>query len=72
MAELVTAYLERDLPLHKRVSARLHLLLCTACTRYFDQMRRTIRLLREGPAPVLAAAREDTIIDAVESRTPRP
>jgi predicted anti-sigma-YlaC factor YlaD len=72
MSELVTDYLEGDLPLHKRVSARVHLLLCTACTRYFDQMRRTIRLLRAAPALALAPDREDAIMRAIESRPDAP
>jgi anti-sigma factor RsiW len=70
MAELVTDYLEGDLPLYKRLAARLHLALCTACTRYYDQMRRTIGLLREAPAPPLPPEREDGLLDAVRSGRP--
>jgi predicted anti-sigma-YlaC factor YlaD len=45
MAELVTDYLEGSLSLPRRVSARVHLLCCEACRHYFDQMRKTVRLL---------------------------
>lgn len=46
MSELVTDYMEGALPLRMRMAAKLHLLRCPACTRYFDQMRRTVALLR--------------------------
>lgn len=45
MSELVTDYLERELPLGVRAAAGWHLVLCPACRRYYEQMRRTIRLL---------------------------
>ena len=45
MSELVTDYLEQALPLPFRLRARVHLLLCPACRRYFAQMRQTARLL---------------------------
>jgi anti-sigma factor RsiW len=70
MAELVTDYLEGVLPLHRRLTARLHLFLCSACTRYFDQMRRTIGLLRGAPTPELPAEQEDVLIQAVRSGLP--
>jgi anti-sigma factor RsiW len=70
MAELVTDYLEGDLPFYRRLPARLHLLLCLACARYFDQMRRTISLLREAPAAVLPVEREDVLIQSVRSGLP--
>ena len=47
MAELVTDYLEGDLPWYRQVAAWLHLQACEACTNYFGQMRRTIALLED-------------------------
>jgi anti-sigma factor RsiW len=70
MAELVTDYLEGDLPWHRRVAARLHLFVCSACTHYFDQMRRTIALLRNVPAPVLAKPNEDALIQRLGTTLP--
>lgn len=49
MAELVTAYLDGALAWPVRMSATVHLRQCTACRHYFDQMRRTVRLLSEQP-----------------------
>ncbi len=66
MSELVTDYLERAVSLRTRLDMRWHLLRCDACRRYYDQVRRTVRLLGSGtPRPparvteegVLAAAR---------------
>lgn len=70
MAELVTDYLEGDLPWYRRIAARWHLLLCSACTHYFDQMRRTIGLLRLGRAASLSAEQEDVLIRSVTSGLP--
>ena len=66
MSELVTDYMERATPVRMRAAMWWHLVRCEACRRYFDQMRRTVRLLgspRAGLPPhtteeaVLAAAR---------------
>ncbi len=54
MSELVTDYLDGALPLRARLEARMHLFLCTACQRYFEQIRQTVRLL--GGAPLVAPA----------------
>ncbi len=70
MAELVTGYLEGDLPPHRRLTARLHLFLCTACRNYFDQMRRTVGLLRQAPAPMLSAERKAALVEAVSVGLP--
>lgn len=57
MSELVTDYLERTLPLRRRLEASWHLFLCPACQRYYTQMRQTVRLLagRRLPPPDSAA-----------------
>jgi predicted anti-sigma-YlaC factor YlaD len=62
MTEQVTDYLEHALPLRRRLAARLHLALCSACTHYFDQMRRTAALLRSRRPPPPAGAVEDEIL----------
>jgi hypothetical protein len=66
MAELVTDYLEGGLTIRAWLAARLHLLLCGACTRYFDQMRRTIALLRRGEPAAPSRDVEDRILRAIE------
>jgi hypothetical protein len=57
-AELATDYLEQALPARDRLVVELHLVYCTDCVNYLDQMRTTWRLagtLNAGdvPAPVL-------------------
>ncbi len=68
MAERVTDYLEGALSASSRLGTRMHLFICPSCRRYFDQMRKTIRLLADAPpAPppdgvaekVIAAVRRD-------------
>jgi hypothetical protein len=51
MAELVTPYLEHAMTPRMRFAAWLHLILCAACRRYVEQVRRTIRFLGAGPLP---------------------
>ena len=43
--ELVTDYHERALPAGERIRVEQHLLVCSACTRYDEQMRAMIRVL---------------------------
>jgi len=66
MSELVTEYLERAAPPRRRFDMWWHLCRCPACRHYYDQVRRTVRLLGSfRPAPpdsatdarVVAAAR---------------
>jgi predicted anti-sigma-YlaC factor YlaD len=49
MSELVTDYLERAVSRRKRLDMWWHLVRCEACRRYYDQMRRTVGLLRRLP-----------------------
>jgi predicted anti-sigma-YlaC factor YlaD len=67
MSELVTDYLERATSVRTRLDMWWHLVRCEACRRYYDQMRRTINLLRSiaanppeigTEADVLTARRE--------------
>lgn len=46
VANLSSDYLNHDLPWRRRMAVRLHLLMCTGCTRYYEQMRATLAMLR--------------------------
>lgn len=67
MSELVTDYMERAVSRRVRVDMWWHLVRCGACRRYFDQVRRTVRLVATGANPpddgaadsVVAAFRDD-------------
>ena len=62
MSELVTDYLEHALPPRAWLGARWHLVLCPACRHYYDQMRRTIRLLARQPLPPPSPAAEADLL----------
>jgi predicted anti-sigma-YlaC factor YlaD len=53
MTELSTDYLERTLGWRRRLAVRWHLALCSMCRAYYDQLAKTLRLLRgrslDGP-----------------------
>jgi predicted anti-sigma-YlaC factor YlaD len=70
MSELVTDYMEHATPFRTRIAMWGHLWQCPACRRYFDQVRRTVRLLgsHRPPPPgseedLLAAARRQRLRD---------
>jgi predicted anti-sigma-YlaC factor YlaD len=44
VVELITDYLENELPLEDRRRVESHLWECEGCTSYLEQMRETIRL----------------------------
>lgn len=71
MSELVTDYMDGALPWHVRLKARVHLLLCHACRRYFDQMRKTVRLLSGTPRRALRSEVEQRILNAVSEHRHR-
>ena len=65
MSELATDYLDGALPWHLRLKARLHLSVCHACRRYYDQMRQTVRFLTRAPHAAPPPEIEQRLLDAV-------
>jgi predicted anti-sigma-YlaC factor YlaD len=59
MTELSTDYLENTLGWRARLGVRWHLALCGMCRAYYDQVAKTLRLLRgrplAGPGEVVEA-----------------
>ena len=51
VSRVASDYLNRDLPLRRRLAVRLHLLMCDGCTRYVAQLRAAIALLRQVGLP---------------------
>lgn len=72
MSELVTDYLERTLPPRDWLGARWHLFLCPACRRYYEQMRRTIRLLGGRRLPPPDPATEADLLTNLRNRGDPP
>ena len=71
MSELVTDYLERAVSLRTRLDMWWHLVRCEACRRYYDQMRRTVRLLGRGPPGPLTGGTEESILAGTRGKQPR-
>ena len=71
MSELVTDYLERVVALRTRLDMWWHLCRCEACRRYYDQMRRTVRLLGSRPTAALDQEAEEGVLAAVRDGRPR-
>jgi predicted anti-sigma-YlaC factor YlaD len=68
MSELVTDYLERATPPRLRLDMWLHLWRCEACRHYFNQMRRTVRLLASHPAEPPGRETEERVVAAVREQ----
>jgi predicted anti-sigma-YlaC factor YlaD len=71
MSELVTDYLERAVALRTRLDMWWHLCRCEACRRYYDQMRRTVRLLGSRPPAVPDQRAEEGVLAAALDGRPR-
>ncbi len=71
MSELVTDYLERAVSLRRRLDMWWHLYRCEACRRYYDQMRRTVRLLASRSPAAPDRRTEDGVLAADRRGRPR-
>jgi len=71
MSELVTDYMEHAAPLRLRLDMWWHLARCTACRRYFDQVRRTVRLLGNRLPTPPAQTTVDGVVAAARGQPPR-
>lgn len=63
ITELVTEYLERRMPLGKRLSFRMHVGMCRHCRRYLRQMRTTIAATGELPAEPIPVEVRDELLE---------
>jgi predicted anti-sigma-YlaC factor YlaD len=64
MSELSTDYLEHTLGWRARLGVRWHLALCSMCRAYYDQLEKTLRLLRGRPLDGPGEAAETRILTA--------
>jgi anti-sigma factor RsiW len=62
--ELVTAYLEDQLPADQRSEFEEHLSLCPGCDRYLVQFRTTISLLGQLPEESISGPARTHLLDA--------
>jgi anti-sigma factor RsiW len=64
--ELVTAYLEDQLPSEERAAFEEHMRLCPGCDTYLEQFRTTISLLGELPEQTISPAARTSLLDAFD------
>lgn len=62
LTELVTDYLEENLPWRARLRIQVHLWMCRHCGRYVDQMRTVIGLLRRLPTELVPPRLVETLL----------
>jgi len=67
LVELVSDYLEGELPRRQRRLFEAHLAGCDGCTRYVEQMRETIRLTGRLSEESLDDEQRERILDAFRS-----
>jgi anti-sigma factor RsiW len=64
VVELVTDYLEGALPPEDRTRFELHLVGCSGCASYVEQMRQTVETAGRLPADELEPEVLDRLVDA--------
>ena len=64
MTELSTDYLENTLGWRRRLGVRWHLALCSMCRAYYDQLAKTLHLLRLRPLGAPDVATEARLLAA--------
>lgn len=62
VTELTTDYLERTLPVSRRLAMKLHLAICSFCRRHLRQVTQTVHLLRRVQAVATPPVVEDKVI----------
>jgi anti-sigma factor RsiW len=71
VVELVTDYLENALPPEERDRVEAHLSGCDGCTRYVEQMRKTIRLTGQLTEEQIPAQQKEALLSAFRTWTGR-
>jgi anti-sigma factor RsiW len=64
LVELVTDYLDGNLPVCDRTRLEAHLRVCPPCVVYLDQMRDVVALAGRVPAERLPATLRDGLVEA--------
>ena len=64
MVELVTAYLEGNLPAEQRARFEEHLAICDGCQAYVEEMRDTLTALGRLPEDQLSSHAREALLAA--------
>ena len=65
LVELITRYLENQLPPGESVRFEAHLAACRSCLRYLDQFRQTVQLLGRLPAESIPSRAQRRLMRAL-------
>ncbi len=49
ITENASDYIDKELPLHKRLQMKLHLTMCVHCRHYIQQIHTTIGIVKHSP-----------------------
>jgi anti-sigma factor RsiW len=66
LVELITDYHERALPPDERIRVEQHLVVCSACTRYEQQLRAAVRLAATIQLDDLGPESRRALLDSLE------
>lgn len=62
LTEQASDYLDKQLPLSKKLQLKMHLLLCHHCRRYLKQLRTTIHVVKMRPK-IISDEKAKQIVD---------
>lgn len=66
LSEQADAFLDKEMPFGKRMQVRLHMMMCSGCNRFVDQMRTTRDLITTESKSVSPHDSDDqTDIDSI-------
>jgi predicted anti-sigma-YlaC factor YlaD len=68
VTELASQYVDRDLPIAKRMAIRMHVAMCAHCRRFVRQLRATLELLHTIGKPSEPAVVGDAVLAAFRAR----
>ena len=67
LVELVTEYLEGNLPPADRERFEVHLTTCSGCTNYLQQIRQTIHILGKLTEETIASQTRDELLQVFKN-----
>jgi anti-sigma factor RsiW len=68
VTELASQYVDRELPIAKRMAIRMHVAMCAHCRRFVRQLRATVELLRTLGEPTRPVVVGDALLAAFRAR----
>lgn len=72
VTENASDYLERELGWWPRLQFRMHLMVCQLCRRYVEQLKATIRLVRDLRIELPSTEMEELLLQKLRERRSDP